>query len=306
MPPKHEDSLQPKPGDPGYCLLNHSILNSADIEKIVDEAPNAIEESITTEDSAPVPHLSELMADYQEGVADATEEFGNQFKTDYEETVGRIKENCDAIEKAATEKLLDLYKSKNIFTHDNTVTDSDFTPEELAKLKHFKNVLHNIEMYKNQDGLMNFVRSENIIKEVATNPEFLKREYIKFKSFKRVSQVQNSLNFDSAIKAAFNNVDSAEFKPFIAFCYCLLRYLNYLNKENKLASYLVYATFTSATTNASIYSPRPFYTMLFDELSTLKVDSKKSYEKRIPTVLPPSIPRKKKGAKKRNGKKRHK
>lgn len=300
-------------------LPTELVKPNTDIQEIVPtvvntthlpEVTTVLEDDIdTTEIDASVehviPHLSDLMEEYEEELTKTNEEFGNQFKDDYEETVGRIKENCDTIEEAAKAKIYALYETKNIFNRDTSVEDSEFSSDELLQLNASRNIIHNINMYKTQDGLMEYLTTgegKSIVKEVAVNPAFLEREYERFKSFKRKNKLFNSLNFESAINVSEMNTDKENFRHYTAFCYCLLRYLNSMRKEGILERYVIYATFTSATSNASIYRPRPFYSDLFDKLESLRQNEKPKYEIRQPTVQPPTIKNAKKKSKKRNKK----
>ena len=292
------------PGQPGYRLTNHNFLQNNSNDEPVTEIENEYEED--SEKHANVPLLSDLMGDYQDEIDEANTDFANQFKTDYEETIGRITENASNIEKSAQDKIIELYTSKNIFTRDTDFSTDEFSIEEKNKLKYFQNILQNIEMYRTQEGLLTFLKEAKIVKEVASNLEFLKREYSKFKHFKRRNKLYNSLNFDSAINVIESNLSNVKFKHYNAFCYCLLRYLNFLEDKNELKSNLIYATFTSATTNASIYSPRPFYTTLFEKLDILESSSPVEYKKRLPTVNYPTTTNRKKKTTKRSNKKRNK
>ena len=283
-----------------------AALDRVDFSDDLSETESNVEsEELSIKSNHVIPHLSDLMEDYEEELAKTNEEFGNQFKDDYEETVGRIKENCDTIEEAAKAKIYALYETKNIFNRDTPVEDSEFSSDELLQLNTSRNIIHNIDMYKTQDGLMEYLTTgegKSIVKEVAVNPVFLEREYDRFKSFKRKNKLFNSLNFESAINVSEMNNDKENFRHYTAFCYCLLRYLNSMRKEGILERYVIYATFTSATSNASIYRPRPFYSDLFEKLESLRQNEKPKYEIRQPTVQPPTVKNAKKKSKKRNKK----
>lgn len=282
-------------------------LNRVDFSDDLSETESNVEsEELSIKSNHAVPHLSDLMGEYEDELAKTNEDFSNQFKNDYEETVGRISDNCDNIEKAAMSNIYALYESKGIFTRDTVVDeDVEFTQKEALQLKTSRNILHNIMMYKSQEGLLEYLTTgegKSIVKEVAVNPAFLEREYNKFKSFKRKNKLFNSLNFESAINICYMNTDKENFRHYTAFCYCLLRYLNSMRKEGILENNLIYATFTSATSNASIYRPRPFYSDLFEKLESLRQSEKPKYKIKEPTVKPPTIKNAKKKSTKRNKK----